>query len=503
MTCYLTGHDERFAAAVAGGVVSDLTSIGGTSDDAHLINDIELGAMPWHEADRERLAEHVAVHATSTRSRPRRSCCTARTTSAAPSGRPSSGTTRCASAASRPAWSSTPARSHIFPLLGKPSHRIDYGTRVVEWVERYAGDAAGARPAPIEAAHWERRLAALGEAPQGARRSARHPALRAGPRRRARRPPSTGTLNKNIKTGAPVTEDSIFQIGSISKVWTATVIMRLIEEGKLTLDTPVVEVLPDLRLINDELTNGITIRHLLTHTSGLDGDVFTDTGRGDDNLELYVASLADAAQNHPIGATWSYCNSGFSVLGRVIEVVTGKTWDTAMRELLFTPLGLTHTVTLPEEAILYAAAVGHVDAGDEQIVTPAWGLQRSAGPAGLITARVADLLAFARLHMAGGVAQDGTRLLSEETVAEMQAFQADLPDKDSLGDSWGLGWIRFDWNGERLYGHDGNTLGQAAFMRIHPGTRPRGRAPHQRRQHARLLRGPLPGDLRRARRTSR
>jgi CubicO group peptidase (beta-lactamase class C family) len=281
---------------------------------------------------------------------------------------------------------------------------------------------------------------------------------------------SVGTLNMNIKTGAPVTEDSIFQIGSISKVWTATVVMRLVEEGKLTLETPVVEILPEMRLVNDELTNGITIRHLLTHTSGLDGDVFTDTGRGDDNLELYVRSLVDAAQNHPLGATWSYCNSGFSVLGRVIEVLTGKTWDTAMRDMLFTPLGLTHTVTLPEEAILYAAAVGHVDTGEAQIVTPAWGLQRSAGPAGLITARVADLLAFARLHMAGGVAQDGTRLLAEETVAEMQAFQADLPDKDSLGDSWGLGWIRFDWNGERLYGHDGNTLGQAAFMRIHPGT---------------------------------
>jgi hypothetical protein len=68
------------------------------------------------------------------------------------------------------------------------------------------------------------------------------------------------------------------------------------------------------------------------------------------------------------------------------------------------------------------------------------------------------------------VAPDGERLLTEETVAEMQAFQADLPDKDSLGDSWGLGWIRFDWNGERLYGHDGNTLGQAAFMRIHAGS---------------------------------
>ena len=76
--------------------------------------------------------------------------------------------------------------------------------------------------------------------------------------------------------------------------------------------------------------------------------MFTDTGRGDDALEKYVGQLGDAAQNHPIGATWSYCNSGFSVLGRIIEVVTGKTWDEAMKERLFAPLGLTHTTTLPE-----------------------------------------------------------------------------------------------------------------------------------------------------------
>ena len=85
-----------------------------------------------------------------------------------------------------------PGGSHLFPLLGKPSHRIDYGTRVVEWVERYAGDAAGPRPAPIDAAHWQRRLDGARQAPQGARRAARHPPARRRPRRRARdrRPPA-------------------------------------------------------------------------------------------------------------------------------------------------------------------------------------------------------------------------------------------------------------------------------------------------------------------------
>ena len=72
-------------------------------------------------------------------------------------------------------------------------------------------------------------------------------------------------------------------------------------------------MLPELRLADADVAQQVTMRHLLTHTSGIDGDVFTDTGRGDDCLEKYVAQLDEAAQNHPLGATWSYCNSGFSL----------------------------------------------------------------------------------------------------------------------------------------------------------------------------------------------
>ena len=136
--------------------------------------------------------------------------------------------------------------------------------------------------------------------------------------------------------------------------------MQLVDEGLADLDAPVVEVLPELRLADPDVTKHVTLRHLLNHTSGIDGDVFTDTGRGDDCIERYVELLGEQTQNHPLGATWSYCNAGFSVLGRVIEKLTGKTWDEALRERLFTPLQMEHAITLPEEALLHAAAVGHV-----------------------------------------------------------------------------------------------------------------------------------------------
>jgi hypothetical protein len=95
-------------------------------------------------------------------------------------------------------------------------------------------------------------------------------------------------------------------------------------------------------------------------------------------------------------------------------------------------------------------------------------LPRALGPAGLVNSTAADVLAFARMHLAGGLAPDGTRILSENAVSAMAEHHADLPDKYTLGDSWGLGWIRFGWDGRRLIGHDGNTIGQAAFLRVLP-----------------------------------
>jgi Beta-lactamase len=153
----------------------------------------------------------------------------------------------------------------------------------------------------------------------------------------------------------------------------------------------------------------------------------------------------------------------------VIEKLTGGTWDRAVGDRIFAPLGLGHTITWPEEALLHRAAVGHVSEGTgEPSRAPVWMLPRSMSPAGVIGSTAADLLGFARMHLTGGVGPDGTRLLGASSVAAMTQLQAELPDKHTLGDSWGIGWIRFGWNGRRLIGHDGNTIGQSAFLRLLP-----------------------------------
>ncbi|HEY3556161.1 MAG TPA: serine hydrolase domain-containing protein [Kribbella sp.] len=259
-----------------------------------------------------------------------------------------------------------------------------------------------------------------------------------------------GLLNR--AAGTETTADSLFQIGSISKSWTASMIVQLAAEGRLGLDDPIVKLLPEA-----PVDPRITIRQLLTHTSGIDGDLFTDTGRGDDCLQRYVALLAGVDQLFEPGTAYSYCNAGFVLLGRLIEVLDGRSWDESLKARLVEPLGLTHTVTLPEEAILERAAVGHLAADGARVKT--WQLPRSIGPAGTITASAGDVLEFARMH------------LTDERYAAMQEPQ--VPFAAGIGGfvDLGLTWRIYDWDGRRLFGHDGSTISQLAFLRIDPETR--------------------------------
>jgi CubicO group peptidase (beta-lactamase class C family) len=269
----------------------------------------------------------------------------------------------------------------------------------------------------------------------------------------------------NSATGVAATSDSLFQVGSITKIWTATMIMQLVDEGLLSLDATVSEALPGARLGVSDVGADVTVRHLLTHTSGIDGDIFTDTGRGDECVERYVGLLAEAPSVFTPGAAYSYCNSGYVLLGRIIEVLDGQSWDASLRERLTAPLSIAQTVTLPEEAILHRAAVGHHRCGTPVHV---WGLPRSVGPAALITTTAGDLLTFARLHLDGGVTADGKRLLSEASATAMQSARAAIGEFTAPGSAIGLGWRLSRWGDRTVIGHDGDTVGQSAYLRIDP-----------------------------------
>jgi CubicO group peptidase (beta-lactamase class C family) len=275
-------------------------------------------------------------------------------------------------------------------------------------------------------------------------------------------------------TGVEATTDSVFQIGSITKTWTATLVMQLADEGLLDIDKPVREYLPEFVLADEQAASTITTRQLLSHQAGFEGDIFTDTGTNDDCVERYVATLKTDPQLFAPGEMFSYNNAGYVVLGRLIEVLRQKPFDQALRDHLFAPLSLQHAATDAASAILFRAAVGHLpaDASDpDALPTPApiWSLVKSNAPAGASLAmRPRDLLAFAAMHLNGGIAADGTVVLREATAKAMQQPQVNVPPLGLMGTHWGLGWELFHFPTGIMYGHDGSTIGQNAFLRIVP-----------------------------------
>jgi CubicO group peptidase (beta-lactamase class C family) len=273
----------------------------------------------------------------------------------------------------------------------------------------------------------------------------------------------------SLRTGCPATPDSLFLPGSIGKLYTATLVMQLVDEGRVDLDAPIRTYLPDFRVEDEQAAEIVTPRNLLSHTSGFDGDHFTDTGRGDDALALYVAGCADLPQIASPGLIWSYSNSGFSILGRIVEVLHGKTFEEVLKERIFEPLGLEHTVSFADEAIVHPVSVGHdpdPEHPERLTVSTPWGLARAFGPMGsAVIASAGDVLRFVQPHLNGGAP-----LLDGGLVAAMQEEQVQLVD-DLLGHAWGLGWILDRWGDVDVIGHDGNSIGQNAFMRVAPGKR--------------------------------
>jgi CubicO group peptidase (beta-lactamase class C family) len=275
---------------------------------------------------------------------------------------------------------------------------------------------------------------------------------------------------KDVTTGDPVTPDTVFQCGSLTKSWTALAFMQLVDEGRAALDEPVLSVLPGFRVADPGVSSRVTPRHLLNHTHGIE-DAYGDPGEAEDVYERMVAAVADAPQVSPLGYTHGYSPAlGYAILARIMETVDGKPWHTVMHDRLVSPMGLDSTTTRPADVDPRRAARGHLVRSSEEgpIPTPIDDLPRAYGAGGGITSTARDVLALAHVFLRAGVAANGRRILSADGLRHMMDSRVPIPDPYLLGSEWALGLVTSDWHGRRVYGHDGSTIGQKARMRILP-----------------------------------
>ena len=276
---------------------------------------------------------------------------------------------------------------------------------------------------------------------------------------------SAGFGRTSVENPLRVTPDTLFQVGSISKTFTGTILMRLAEQGRLDLDTPVRKLLPKFKMSDPEVEKRLTTRHLLTHTGGWLGDYFDDFGNGDDALQKMVKRIRKLPQITPLGGPWSYCNTGFNLAGRIIEVVTEKPYEQAAQEWILDPLGLKMTFFFPSDLLItHRFAVGHQKIGKKVKVARPWAIGRAGNCVGGVVSTVRDLLAYARFHMGDGSNAQGEAVMKRESLEAMRAEQVDAGGRGKMG----LTWFIRQADGLKIYGHGGATHGQQAMFHFIP-----------------------------------
>jgi CubicO group peptidase (beta-lactamase class C family) len=279
----------------------------------------------------------------------------------------------------------------------------------------------------------------------------------------------------NVDHPLPVDPDTLFQIGSTTKTFTGTTVMRLVEQGTLDLEAPVHAYLPDFRVADPRVSAAVRVRHLVTHTAGWQDPDFVETGDGDDALARFVDGMADLPQIAPLGRSFSYNNGAVCLAGRVIEAVTGQTYEAAVTERVLKPLGMERAAFFPEEIMTEAFAAGHGappdDPAGEPVVLVPWALPRSVNPAGGLMASLTDVLRYARFHL-GDRTANGTRVLSAESLRRMQTPLGPGGSVPGLGairlDAVGVNWMLWSRGGVRIVSHSGGTYGQQSTFTFVP-----------------------------------
>lgn len=261
----------------------------------------------------------------------------------------------------------------------------------------------------------------------------------------------------------PVTPDTLFEIGSIGKSFTAVAILQLADEGRIELDVPVDRYLPWLEIPRCEGGGPITVHHLLSHTAGIVAGLDATP-----EAAFEVWSLRGLPIYAAPGERFHYSNVGYKMLGLVLEALEGQPYPEIIRARILEQLGMQATEPAITNEIRARLAVGYEYLHDDRMgfagaeLAPATWLE-TGNADGCLASTASDMCAFIRLLLRAGDGPNG-RLLSDEAFAGMTTAHV----HDAAGGAYGYGLSLHDLDGRRLIGHSGSMVGYRAGMEIDP-----------------------------------
>jgi CubicO group peptidase (beta-lactamase class C family) len=270
------------------------------------------------------------------------------------------------------------------------------------------------------------------------------------------------------ETGRPITAQTPFRIGSITKSFTALAIMQLAEAGKVELDAPVQRYLPWFRVADEAASGKITVRHLLNQTSGLStlaGNAYWDSL---DGLEATVRSLRSMELSQPVGAGFQYSNVNYSIAGLIVEAASGQTYSEYIAQHIFMPLEMRHSATATAPSLAAGLAMGHLYSlgrmvADIGVEPPAY------LPAGFVSASVEDMSRYAVAQLNAGRYGNAT-VLSAKGIAQLHhpAIPVGEIHASLKNTYYGMGWVIGPINGTPAIWHNGDTGRYHAMLIMAP-----------------------------------
>jgi CubicO group peptidase (beta-lactamase class C family) len=264
----------------------------------------------------------------------------------------------------------------------------------------------------------------------------------------------------HVETGAPVTADTLFQIGSVTKTFTAAALLSASTQGVVALDRPVSTYVSGLTAC----VGAPTLSQLLSHTGGLIDEPDEYGPQGEDGLGAYQRTWTSEYCLLPPGRAFSYSNSGYALAGLALQEAEKKPFADVMRARVLEPLGMTRTTFRPTEAMTWPLAVGHRrdKEGKVTVVRPLANDAR-LWPAGTLYSSANEMARLLRALVSAGRV-DGKQALPAGLVAQMAREVAEVP---TTGQQYGLGLFRTDGK----YGHGGTMTGYVAQLDVDPSER--------------------------------